>query len=176
MTGLAVALVVLAGLDGMLSGFRSACGRDGRIRTRRRDLLAQARGLAVVTLLLLPAVALGARGLAAGDAAAWRRAAQAMVASYLPFGALVLLALAAYATLTWERRFLATAVILGPGTFLRPLVAVGGGVLAVVRAGDGLVALGVVLAVAAVLAVEPLCDRLWYRRLAPSVPDPRVLA
>lgn len=176
MTGLVAALVVLAGLDGMLSGFRSACGRDGRIRTGRRDALAQARGLAVVVVLLLPSVLLGATGLAAGDRAAWQRAAEALVAAYLPFGALILLALAAYATLTWERRFLAVAMILGPGTLLRPLVAVAGGAVAVVRAGDGWVAAGVVLAVAAVLAVEPLCDRCWYRHLVPSVPDPRVLA
>lgn len=176
MTGLAVVLVALAVLDGMFSGFRSACGRDGRIRTRRRDAVAQARGLAVVTVLLLPAVVLGAAGLAGGDRAAWRRAAEALVATYLPFGALVLLALAAYATLTWQRRFLAVALILGPGTLLRPVVAVAGAGVAILRAGDGAVATGVVLAVAAVLAVEPVCDRCWYRRLTPSVPDPRVLA
>lgn len=167
MTGLAVVLVVLAALDGMLSGFRSAAGRDGRIRTTRRDGIAQARGLLVVTVLLLPAAVLGATGLAGERHEAWRRAAEVLVASYLPFGLLVLLALLAYATAGWERRFLAQAAILGPGTFLRPAVAVLGGAWAVVRADDPQVTLGVVAAVAAVLAVAPVCDRLWYDRVTP---------
>ncbi|WP_436698409.1 hypothetical protein [Nocardioides sp. BYT-33-1] len=171
MTGAAVALVVLAALDGMFSGFRSAAGRDGLIRTRRRDLLAQVRGLVLAVILLVPAALLGVAGLARGDRLSWQRAAETMVSWYLPFGVLVLLALVAYGTLRWEHRFLATAAILGPGTFLRPVVVLAGGVHAAVRADDWSVTGAAVLAVAGVLAVPSVCGRLWHQRLAPPAGD-----
>ncbi|MFI7540745.1 class I SAM-dependent methyltransferase [Actinoplanes sp. NPDC049599] len=92
---------------------------------------------------------------------AYERAGRAALALYLPFGAVVLAALAGYAVLSWRRRFLATALILGPFTFARPLVAVAGVVLAA-RATTDLLVLGVAAAaVAAVLAVEPIQNRRW---------------
>jgi hypothetical protein len=55
-------------------------------------------------------------------------------------------------------------LILGPFTWARPFAAALGGVLAL-RAADGrLVSVGVVLAILGVLAVEPLCDRLFHTR------------
>jgi len=78
-------------------------------------------------------------------------------------GALALLALAAYGTLGWRRRFLATALILGPLTLLRPFVAVTGGVLGVLATDAPWARVGVVLAVGGVLAVGPVCDRLTRR-------------
>ncbi|GAA5164911.1 hypothetical protein GCM10023321_54200 [Pseudonocardia eucalypti] len=164
MTGpVAAALVLLALCDGAFSGFRSGAGRTGLIRQRAWDVRAQLRGLAVVSVLLLPALGCVVSDLWHGGAARWSMWAGAgtwMLAIYLPYGVMVLLALAAYATLPWRLRFWATAVILGPFTLARPWVAVAGGALAAVVDPRAAVAVG--LSLAGVLLVGPVCDRLWY--------------
>ncbi len=159
MTGLVVAaLVVLAACDGAFSGFRSSVGRTGLVDHRAEDVRAQLRGLAVVGVLLVPAAAFAVAGV--GDAT---DAGAAMLAVYAPYGVLVLAALVVYGTVGWRTRFLAMAVILGPFSLLRPVVAVAGGLAGLVVADSTTTRLAVVLAVAAVLAVQPICDRLWYR-------------
>ena len=50
----------------------------------------------------------------------------------------------------------------GPFTLLRPVVAVTGGAVGLVRADQVTTQVAVVLGVVAVLAVQPLCDHLWY--------------
>jgi hypothetical protein len=85
-----------------------------------------------------------------------------MLAVYGPYALLVLLALLSYAVLGWRQRYLASALILGPFTFLRPVVALVGAVLAAVVGHDTVVALIACLATGAVLAVEPIADRVWY--------------
>lgn len=150
-------LVVLGGCDGAFAGFRSSVGRTGLVDHRADDARAQLRGLALVTGLLVPTAALA---LVHPDDAV--DAGVGMLTVYAPYGLLVLLALAAYASLGWRNGFLASALILGPFTLLRPLVAVAGGVAGVLLADRATTVLAVVLAVVAVLAVQPLCDRLWY--------------
>lgn len=149
------ALVVLAAADGAFSGFRSSVGRTGLVDHRGEDIRAQARGLVVVTVLLVPAAACA---LVDPDAAV--DAAFAMLVVYAPYGVLVLIALAAYGTLHWRRRFLAMALLLGPLTLLRPAGALAG----LLVADDALVGAAVVLSVAAALVVGPACDRYWYGR------------
>lgn len=167
------ALAALGLCDGALSGFRSGTGRTGLIRHRAWDRRAARRGLVVTVVLLAPAVvwALLDPVLTGQPAAArwsvWREAGAGMLMVYLPYGLLSLLALAGYATLPWRYRFRAIAVILGPFTLVRPWVAAAGGVLAVSLTGDVVVGLGVLLAVAGVLLVGPVCDRLWYRAPRP---------
>jgi hypothetical protein len=170
-----VALVVLAALDGAFAGFRSSCGRTGLIRHRREDVRAHLRGLATAALLLGPVAAVVLADVLAHPPR-WEDylvAGRAMLALYLPFGATVLAALAGYAVLSWRRRFLASALILGPFTFARPFVAVAGIVLAA-RAGAGLTVLAVATtAVIGALAVEPVLDRRWVaaaRRRPPGLP------
>jgi len=102
----------------------------------------------------------------------YREAGAAMLAVHLPYGVLVLLALAAYLTLSWRRRFLASALLLGPLTLLRPLVAVSGLVLATWAGHDLLVGLVAAAATSAVLSVEPLADRRW-RTAAGRGAEPR---
>lgn len=157
-------LVLLAAADGALSGFRSAQGRTGLIDHRRADTVAQLRGLALVAVLLLPTVVLV---LVDGRWSSWAEPGTAMLLVLAPYGVLVLLALLAYLTLTWRLRYLATALILGPFTFARPAVAVAGGAAGVLTADRGVEVVAVVLAVAGVLAVGPLCDR-WEERAAVS--------
>jgi hypothetical protein len=85
-----------------------------------------------------------------------------MLRVYAPYGAVFFVALAAYLLLPWRIRFLATAVVMGPFTWVRPLVALAGGLLGVLAADRGVTRAAVVLAVVAVLAVPHVADRLWY--------------
>ena len=91
-------------------------------------------------------------------------AGAAMLVVYAPTAPSVLAALVVYGTVGWRTRFLAMAVILGPFALLRPVVAVAGGLPGLLVADQTSTRLAVLLAVVAVLAVQPICDRLWYRR------------
>ena len=150
-------IVVLAGCDGAFAGFRSSAGRTGLVRHRAEDVRAHLRGFLLVVALLVPAALVALLEPADGV-----RAARAMLLLYAPYGALVLLALAAYASLPWRLRFLAMALVLGPFTLARPLVAVAGGAFGLVAADATSTRVAVGLAVLAVLAVPRLADRLWY--------------
>lgn len=164
------ALLVLALLDGAFCGFRSAHGRDGRVHVPGARLRSQLHGAAVTAAVLVPVVVLAALDVAArpGSLDAYERAGAAMLAVYVPYAVVVLLAVGAYALLDWRHRFLATAVVLGPGTFLRPAVAVAGGLLGLRAASDGRVGALAVASIVAVLVVEPLLDQRW-RRHAPEL-------
>jgi len=164
------ALVVLAALDGMFSGFRAAAGRSGLIHRRRSDVVSSARGLALVAVLLAP-VAAGVLADSATRAGAWPAhlaAGRAMLWVYAPYGALVLLALSAHVLLDWRRQFVASALVLGPFTLGRPAVALGGAASGAWLSGDARVAVLGLAAGGAVLAVEPLAGRGWYAVRHPS--------
>jgi hypothetical protein len=163
-TIVAATLVGLALLDGTFAGFRSSLGRTGMIDHRAADRLAATRGGVLVAALLAPLIAAAGIDAAANPTrlAAYRRAGEAMLAVYGPYSLLVLTALLAYGVLDWRQRYLASALILGPFTFLRPLVALGGSGLAAAIGNDTFVALIGFLAAGAVLAVEPIADRVWY--------------
>lgn len=98
----------------------------------------------------------------------YTRAGTAMLAIYGPYALLVLIALACYATLSWRLRYLASALILGPFTLLRPGSAILGTAAGVAASHDTAVAMAAILSVIAVLAVEPLAGRLWYARNNPG--------
>jgi hypothetical protein len=158
------ALIVIAALDAMFAGFRASCGRSGLVRHFRADVLASRRGLALGVLLLAP---LGA--VIVADAVVrpdrldhYLAAGRAMLAVYLPYGLVVLAALAAYATLSWRRRFLASALLLGPLTLVRPVIALAGAGAACWATRDLTIAALSLAAVVAVLAVEPVAGRRWY--------------
>ncbi len=167
MTALVAAwLLALALLDGAFAGFRSSAGRTGLIRHRDSDLQAARRGTALACVLLAPAIALASGDVLArhASAAAYTRAGEAMLAIYGPYALVVVAALICYAALGWRQRYLAAAVILGPLTLLRPVVALLGATLAALVSRDATVAACAGLSVAAVLAVEPLADHRWYAR------------
>lgn len=160
------ALLVLALLDGAFCGFRSAHGRDGRVRRPGAVRRSHARGTLTAAVVVAPVVVAASLDVLARPAAlaAYERAGAAMLAVYVPYALVVLLAMVAYAVLDWRHRFLATAVVLGPGTFLRPAVAVVGALVAVRAAADVRVAVLGLAAVVGVLLVEPLLDQGWRRR------------
>lgn len=58
--------------------------------------------------------------------------------------------------------YLASAVILGPFTLLRPAVAVAGAILAAAHTPSATGKTLTICTALAVLTVEPLADRLWY--------------
>lgn len=166
MTALAASgLLVLALLDGAFSGFRASAGRTGLIDHRAADRLAGRRGAALVLLALSPVIAGVSADVAARPdrLAAYDRAGLAMLAVDGAYGVIVLGALACYLTLSWRKRYLASAVLLGPLTLARPAVAVAGGAVGIIVGHDALAAVFVMVAVSAVLGIEPAVGRIWYR-------------
>jgi len=166
-----ITLVILALLDGSFAGFRASVGRTGLINHRTSDYQAARRGAGLVCVLLAPAIAEVCADLLVrpADLQHYTRAGKAMLEVYGPYALLVLIALACYAALNWRLKYLASALILGPLTLLRPAIAILGGVLGLAAGDDTAVTAAVGLSVIAVLAVEPLAGRLWY---APNAPGP----
>jgi hypothetical protein len=163
---LAAALLALAVLDGAFAGFRSSAGRTGLISHRRHDRQAARRGAGLACVLLSPSIAIACAGavLRPGRLADYDRAGTAMLAVYGPYALLVLAALACYVTLNWQLKYLASALVLGPFTLLRPIIAIMGAAAGVALGRDVVTASAALLSAAAVLAVEPLAGRLWYTR------------
>lgn len=162
-------LFVVASLDAAFSGFRASAGRDGLVRHRRQDLVASARGLMVFGTTVAPLPALVYMSVAGGEARVvdWVAAAGAMLAVYVPYGLVVLAALVAFAVLPWQVGYLATAILLGPLTFARPLVAVAGALLAWILVDAVPVRFGLVGAVVVILGIEPAVGRRWYLPASP---------
>lgn len=160
----AVSLALLAVVDGACAGFRSSVGRSGLISHRASDRRAARRGATTAVILLAPAIAVTCAAVLLQHARSglFLRAGEAMLDVYVPYGLAVLTALAAYATLGWRKRYLASAVILGPFTLLRPVVVIAGAGLAIGITRDVAVTVAAVFAVLGVLAVEPVADHLWY--------------
>lgn len=168
---LAVAGVLLftAALDAMFAGFRASCGRSGLVRHRRADILASRRGLALGVLFVGPvATAIAVDAARSDQIDQYSAAGRAMLGVYLPYGLVVLLTLAAYCTLGWRFGFLASALLLGPLTLVRPLVALVGGGAAWWVTRDATVGILGLAAVVAVLAVEPAAGRRWYASANPA--------
>jgi hypothetical protein len=163
---IATALAVLALLDGAFAGFRASAGRDGLIDHRRSDRLAALRGAALTRVLLAPVTAFTSTDVALHPPrlAVLTRAGEAMLSVYGPYGLVVLAALACYSALGWRNRYLASALILGPLTWLRPAVTAAGAIYGGAVSPAPLTWTCAALAAAAVLAVEPLASRLWYTK------------
>jgi hypothetical protein len=164
-TAVVLALWGLALADGAFSGFRASLGRAGLVDHAARDRRGLLRGTALVVVLLAPAVMAAALDVRYDDepSATYRRAGEAFLAVVGPYALLVVLALAAYGLLRWELKYLASAVILGPFTLVRPYVLVAAVVVAVVRVPDAGLLLTALLAGGAVLAVEPLLNLVERR-------------
>jgi hypothetical protein len=159
-------LLTLAILDGAFSGFRASAGRTRLIAHRAADRLAARRGVALALLALSPIIAGVCVDVAAHPSrvAAYASAGLAMLAIDGTYGVVVLGALACYLTMSWRKRYLAAAVLLGPLTLARPAIALLGGAVGALVSHDALTTAFLIAAVSAVLAVEPAADRIWYRR------------
>ncbi|MFF7159776.1 hypothetical protein [Streptomyces sp. NPDC008139] len=170
----AIPLALLGLMDAAFSGFRAYAGRDARIRKRRANARAALRGLAVGSVLLL-APALTAT-LVLMTAADRNRSYDNLTAGgrgyLLPltgYAAIVFLSLAAYFVLPFRASTLAVVVGLGPLTLLRPLALAAACAGAILNGGGRTALLIGTIASAAVLCVEPVVHRRWYRRVRTAV-------
>ncbi|MEV6006056.1 hypothetical protein AB0M29_04550 [Streptomyces sp. NPDC051976] len=163
-------LLLLGLVDAAFSGFRAYAGRDAHIRKHRATARAALRGLAVgAVLLLAPVLTAALLLLTASDRAGTYDLLTAGGTGYvLPltgYAVVVLLSLAAYFVLPFRASTLAMVVGLGPLTLLRPFAVAAACVGAVVNGGGGSGLLVGTVAGAAVLGVEPLVHRRWYRHV-----------
>jgi hypothetical protein len=165
-------LLALAILDGAFSGFRASVGRTGLIDHRAADRRAARRGVALALLALTPVIAGVCIDIAARPdrTAGYAQAGLAMLAVDGTYAVVVLGALACYLTMSWRKRYLASAALLGPLTLARPAIALLGGALGAIVSHDPLTTAFVIAALAAVLVVEPTAGRLWYRTAAAPYP------
>lgn len=156
-------LAALALVDGACSGFRSALGRTGLVDHAALDRRATLLGVRTVALCLLPACSVFAVDVvvAKTPVEAYALAGGVMLVVLVPYAVIVLLALGAYAVLGWRQKYVAMALVLGPFTLVRPLVAVGAAVAGAYAAPSATVVATVALATVAVLLVEPLAGRGW---------------
>jgi hypothetical protein len=90
-------------------------------------------------------------------------AGKAMLTVLVPYAAIVVLALGAYAVLGWRKKYIAMAVVLGPFTLVRPRVAMVAGFAGVSASESGSAVASIALAVIAVQVVEPLANRRWSK-------------
>lgn len=162
----AMGLLTLALLDTTFSGFRSSLGRTGLIEHRAADLTAARRGAVLGSALLAPAVIVMVADVtvAGASATSYQRAGEAALLVVLPYAMLTFIALSAYAFMGWRQKYLASAAVLGPFVLFRPFVVVAGALAGILRADDAAVTVAILFSAAAVLAVEPLADHLWYAR------------
>ncbi|MCA9630558.1 MAG: hypothetical protein KC766_22965 [Myxococcales bacterium] len=123
----AALLYAMATLDSGLVGFRVAAGRRLAIHKRGYYLRAMRQSflLGQLVLAISASIAVLALSTVADTTAAWRLfllAARNLLFAYAPYSLLVLLALAVYLIPKDDSRAIATVVILGPFTLLRPYV------------------------------------------------------
>ncbi|WP_328806895.1 hypothetical protein [Streptacidiphilus fuscans] len=160
--------MLLGLVDAAFSGFRAYAGSDARIRKHRTNVRAALRGLAVgAALLLVPALTAAVVLLTAADPSRTYNALAAGGVGYLipltAYAAAVLLSLAAYFFLPFRAGTLAMVIGLGPLTLLRPVAVVSACVGALINGGGWPALLVGTIAGVAVLCVEPVVHRRWYR-------------
>jgi hypothetical protein len=161
-------LACLALLDAAFVGFRDAAGRSPRIDKRAyfRRALARGSGIGVLVLALFGALA-GVLLLTAGDARTlygdFEVLAKRLLLVYGTYALAVLGALAVYARRSLESRTLATVLVLGPCTMIRPYVIVAGALWAALSSSRAEVMLMALVSAGAMLVLEPVLGRRWRR-------------
>lgn len=153
-------LGVVATLDAGFAGYRASLGRTGRWLRLGEHLVAALRGLAAGALLTAaPVVA----GVLLVDTAVANSAAAVMLTAVAPLALAVLPALLVWWLLPWRWAYLASAVVLGPGTWLRPVVAAAAALGVVVLGHPPLICVLAAACAVALLLVEPIVGSIWYR-------------
>lgn len=164
---IAVGLCALAMLDGAFSGFRAYAGRDGRIAKTPHKVGAARLGAAssLIPLAILAAVlgALMIAGVASYDELT--AAGTRMILVYLGFAVVIGLGFLAYFAPAADLQGMGTVVVLGPGTFFRPLLILGGAIYAGVGASLA-VKFAAMLAAVLMIGLEYPLNRMFARRYA----------
>lgn len=169
------ALWFLATVDAACIGYRTAAGRNALIR--KRDYYRQAMlrgawwgqsavGLALVILVVMIFSAPQRPRLIAD----LERAGLAMLAIYVPYAVVIAVGLAFRLIPSVDIRCLTSTLIFGPLVLIRPVVAIAGGIAAVVVAPRSEVAILACSILIMMLGLEPLLDR-WFGRAASSAKE-----
>jgi hypothetical protein len=152
-------LAVLVVFDGALCGFRAAAGRNPRIYLGRYYRQSMIRGalwsLAVIAFFLVAGLACRA----AGGAAVWASlldAAGRMVRVYTLFAVVTAAALALYLVGHFDLGVLASVLVLGPLTLVRPVVILAGAAWAAARTNTITAAIMSIAAATLMIAFERL--------------------
>lgn len=169
----ALLLASLALFDATLAGTRAALGRDGRIDKRSYVLRALARAVAwSAAVVAAVATATAATVATAPDpSATWRELVEAGRVCLCVFGAFAAVTLCALVVLLSplrDHRVLASMVVFGPLTMLRPVVVVVGLGFAASRSPDARVWLVAMLGAGVLLGFERWMGRAYadsWRRL-----------
>jgi hypothetical protein len=168
-------LYVLATLDGAFCGYRAAAGRSALIEKRRYYRRALQRGATLVQ----GAVALSAIFLACLFALSSKRddlvhdfqaASERMLAVYLPYAAIVLVALAIRTLPSVDFRSATSVFVLGPMTALRPFVALAGVAYGILPAHRLPTRLAGIMVLALMFVVQVSLDRIAAREADLSLP------
>ncbi len=163
---IAVVLCALAMVDASFTGFRAFAGRDGRIVKRDAKIAAIRIGASAgVAALVLMALGLGA--LMLFNLATYDELVDAggrMLVVNAIFAAAITLGFAAYFSPALEVRSLGTVIVLGPGTFLRPFVILGGALYASVGA-SAVVAGAALCAATIMIGIEHVLTRYFARSI-----------
>jgi hypothetical protein len=162
-------IAVLALVDVLLSAFRAAAGRDGRIAKEPYYRTAIGRGAVAGACLVAANAAIAGVlvALAPEPRAAWEALVEAgsrAVAVFAIFATLTLIAILFWFAPQRELRIVPTLLVLGPLTLLRPLVIAGGLVYAALGARDWRVWTVAVVAGVSMLGIEWLLGRAYVDR------------
>lgn len=158
-------------VDAMFIGFRDAAGRNPAIRKwdgyYQRGLV---RGLAggLVGLVLIGAVATGGWAVANDrDAvlAAYTAGARPMLWVYGTYATLVIVALGLWLSKQLDVRTLASVLVLGPFTLIRPLVVLAGLLAALAVSPGPEVSVSAMVTLLVANGLEPLLNLAWRRGL-----------
>lgn len=164
-TAAPLALALLAIVDAGFCGYRDAAGRNPRIRKLRYYRRAIRRGMASgVVGCLLVATLLGLLVATRPSAAVFQDILERAVVLVVGFGVyatLVLTALGAWLAAEADVRTLASVLILGPFTLIRPLWILAGCAIAALGAATWQGAAAAIAAGCVQLAIEPWLGRGW---------------
>ena len=122
-------LGVLAFIDGTLCGFRAAAGRNPRLFLWNYYAASMRRGALVSLFTIVLFLGLGLVLRAAGGELVWASmtaAAAKLVFVYGIYATLVVAALGLYLSSSFDLGVLASVLVLGPFTLLRPIVILAG--------------------------------------------------
>lgn len=170
----ALALYVLAVMDGAFIGYRAAAGRNALIFKRSYYRRALWRGFVAGNIAVLVAIVLMAVWIAIFPQQSgelwrdWTSAGQRMLWVFLPYTLVIVGAFALRAIRSVDVRSFTSTVIFGPGVLIRPLVAVAGvawGASISSRLSVWTVG-GLILLM--MLSLETLLSRLFYSRSLPQ--------
>lgn len=146
------------------AGIHACMGRDGLIHHRRIELIGAIRGTVALVALLAPVAAVWALDALSSAARldVYLRASEAMLWLWLPLSAIALVSFLVARWSPWQVRSNVNSMIFSVLELSRPVVAVGGAIIAAFATADARVAAVAVWAVLMGLQVSLVTRWSWY--------------